>query len=84
MRSIGMRLTYRENRYTEKKSDIMRANAAGVFLKHEFAKHGSVNQSRGRVKMAIQVWVRNHGVVQLQVSRKAESCECEIIPFDFA
>lgn len=48
----------------------MRAHAAGVFLKHEFAKRGSVNQGRGRVEMAMQVWVRNHAVVQLQVSQE--------------
>lgn len=35
MRSIGMRLESRERRYTEKKSDIMRAHAVGDFLKHE-------------------------------------------------
>lgn len=35
---------------------------------HEFAKCGSVNQSRGT--MAVQVWIRNHGVVQLEMSQE--------------
>lgn len=69
MRSISMRLTSREIRYNEKKSNIMRAHPVWVFLNHVFAKRGLVKQSRGG-KMAIHVWIRNHGVVQLQVSQE--------------
>lgn len=63
-------ITSRERRYKEKKSDVMRAHAVGFFLNHIFAMRGSVNQSRARSKMAIHVWIRNHGVVQLQVSQE--------------